>query len=963
LQALISQLLDLRPFFFRHVRPTLTREQIDTVAQGNTFGHGPQFPKPSDDALLEILLAMLYDPCHLDIFLVIDKLDECDELSTSQIHGFFEQLQMIPSLKFAVTTTEGHISALIPKTLQASVSYIKIVEDEDISNGFQQDLERFIHSRTLKLPLDPALRRVRTKIESFLIEKRSRSFTWVILTLQRLSMGLSSGLSTASDIDNFLKSTKAPSKTLDQVYEQVIESVHERFRNILDRALCYMASATRPMKIEELRAVLTVSEEHKSLESVMAKGPVSLKGLLSTQLGHLLKFDGDTAYLASEDLRRFIRSVLQGKRSSWRKSSRFAKFSEPRNDAFNIVDNPAANFVSIQDNLLCDQEDIHVAIAGACISLLLLWEDLRENPRRPISMKPPRTPLFLKYARDEWMYHAREAGNKAWIVSGVIEKLWQKNRDRYFPTSSKPTQQSAITTAATFEARMVILGLAPVLENNGALLDGRSPGQISTQQPETTNHSEFTEDVLGRLSIALQVDNTLFDDVLREDTIRAVSGVWNFSSPGRNPTDSKALQQLIQSIKKLKIEAQDDLFNYTVRKCMHELVKLFIIHRIAYTKDAIKFKALDIAVSVQSIEMVRRLLDSDYISRFDRDDISHALLLAAGKANEPICRLLLNHDHAIDTPNAQGGTPLHLAASTDNLALAELLIDWGANLFARDKKGCMPIHVAAESGCIPVMEFFLSIASQVAETDDDGRSPLYLACAAGQFSAAELLLSYGANVSQANNTHKIPLHAAVKPGADQIVKLLLANGTPIESRDHRGRHPLHVACMNGWALVVKDLLAAGADAEARDDDEKTPLMHACTPNSTFNKPNVASAAVVQMLLEANVEVGHSTKDGRTALHFAAEYGTPAVLQLLLEAKANPNRKDKQGKSSLHAACDAKTSFEPKMRILVRYGGDLSQEDLGKESPLATVRRSKGVDVVNRIINEKRKTSESTQNAD
>merc|ERR1719210_1175070 len=88
-----------------------------------------------------------------------------------------------------------------------------------------------------------------------------------------------------------------------------------------------------------------------------------------------------------------------------------------------------------------------------------------------------------------------------------------------------------------------------------------------------------------------------------------------------------------------------------------------------------------------------------------------------------------------------------------------------------------------------------------------------------------------------------------------------------------------------------------------------------------------------MLVEA--EEGELTKDnskkpdGKTPLHFAAEYGNMTEAQQLLDKRANPKAEDKSGKTPLHWA--AEEGHVNVTKLLRRFGANLEAKDKRKNT--------------------------------
>jgi hypothetical protein len=71
--------------------------------------------------------------------------------------------------------------------------------------------------------------------------------------------------------------------------------------------------------------------------------------------------------------------------------------------------------------------------------------------------------------------------------------------------------------------------------------------------------------------------------------------------------------------------------------------------------------------------------------------------------------------------------------------------------------------------------------------------------------------------------------------------------------------------------------------------------------------------------------------GKTALHYAAEYGHLEIAELLLANGANVNRRDDDKATPLYFA--AVGGFVDVARLLLDYGADINARDKARESPM------------------------------
>jgi len=135
------------------------------------------------------------------------------------------------------------------------------------------------------------------------------------------------------------------------------------------------------------------------------------------------------------------------------------------------------------------------------------------------------------------------------------------------------------------------------------------------------------------------------------------------------------------------------------------------------------------------------------------------------------------------------------------------------------------------------------------------------------------------------------------PGGGETVRALLECGAdPCYRPDPAWPSPLEEAAMHAAREQVRALLDAGAPADARSPDDWTPLMLACLSGATHVERTDPGrvADVVRMFLEAGADPNAPGPKGRTALHCAADSGSPSAVAELLAWAADPRLRDTEG---------------------------------------------------------------------
>lgn len=314
----------------------------------------------------------------------------------------------------------------------------------------------------------------------------------------------------------------------------------------------------------------------------------------------------------------------------------------------------------------------------------------------------------------------------------------------------------------------------------------------------------------------------------------------------------------------------------------------------------------------------------------------------------------------VDTPDAQGRTPLMEALLQRDGETAALLLRHGANPAARDEAGNTCLFYAATGGNKALCRRMLKLGNSVDAANRDGVTPLMMAAYEGhlavmllllqyadadanavthegmtalQYAVAhsatwsllnpepfrvrllrmQLLLDFGADPNRVGiprlvRSFGLPLHHLAAEGDIEGVKLLLARGAKPDCRNARGSTPLMLAVRASRQTVVEILLAAGADLFAEDGNGNNLL-----PYAVAGKNRRMTEALVR---RHGFDVNKPRPGGYSLVGYAAAFH-PSMVGLLLMLGADPLIEDAAGNTVLHRA--AEHSRTPELiRLFARY---------------------------------------------
>lgn len=266
-----------------------------------------------------------------------------------------------------------------------------------------------------------------------------------------------------------------------------------------------------------------------------------------------------------------------------------------------------------------------------------------------------------------------------------------------------------------------------------------------------------------------------------------------------------------------------------------------------------------------NLQIVEMLLEAHANIEKTDSEKRNALHLAAKSGHMHVCQYLLDKTSLhINTPDADGMTPLHHACAREKTLVIKMLIERGADIYAEDKNGDTPLHRAMKDRGDDTIDAYVQALGAAVDLDvlsARGRTPLMDAVETGFARSVEKLLAAGADVTRPGTDGKTALHIALE---EQQTSLAL---TLIESLQQRGIHPdalvdnagntpLHLAAQKDMYSVIEKLIKRGADIDRPNADGNTPLHLAS------EKHNLSA---VNLLVGAGAKTLVPNKAGETAL--------------------------------------------------------------------------------------------------
>jgi uncharacterized protein len=458
--------------------------------------------------------------------------------------------------------------------------------------------------------------------------------------------------------------------------------------------------------------------------------------------------------------------------------------------------------------------------------------------------------------------------------------------------------------------------------------------------------------------------------------------------------DLSALRTLVQRKADVNAAQPDGTtaLHWAVMWNNDEAVSL-LIRAGANVKAANRYGAtpLSEAVTAGSVTMVDSLLkagaDAKALTTADGETV---LMTAARAGNVDVVRLLLERGADVNAREQyKGQTALMWAAAERHSAVVTLLLehgaDWKVRSFDRETKipklsaassitpiprgGFPALAFAAREGDIDAARVMLEKGVDINYGDVDNTTALVVAIMNKQYTFAKFLVERGADVNIAGSYGRTPLYAIVDmrnedyaalpnrktddllPTID-ILKALLdrradVNATLTASLPGRsgmdfgdatlgvGTTPLMRAARAGDTAAVRLLLDAGADARRTTKDGNTALMFAAGVGyRDKNTRGLERDALesVKIFVNAGLDLRQRNSRDETVLHGAADRGADTIVQYLVDHGAEMNVRSKQGFTPLDVAMGKSSLLQlpvpkPTTVELLRKLGALEAKDV------------------------------------
>ncbi|XP_074094521.1 uncharacterized protein LOC141524492 [Cotesia typhae] len=360
-----------------------------------------------------------------------------------------------------------------------------------------------------------------------------------------------------------------------------------------------------------------------------------------------------------------------------------------------------------------------------------------------------------------------------------------------------------------------------------------------------------------------------------------------------------------------------DLGGYTplhlaAKKGYLNIVKLLVKYKADVNASTIERDTpLHLAAGGGHFKVAKFLLSNNAVETALNDSMNAPIHCAAISGDTELMRLLLRRKGQISRKNLNDHDPLYLAASRGNLEIVKLLVERGANYTELTKNsGYNPLHISVRMNQLEVVKFFIRKKVDINVRTAMCSTPLSIAAHNGLYEMVKLLVESGCIINIGDNYHTTPLHLAITTNHQKIVEYLINKNVDIMIQLKDKRLPIHLAAECKQFNVVATLLNKNKHSiHYQDYRNKTPLYFACQWNHpelvkllinngakiVYNTihcmdPAIMSGSkdVVEVLLNAGVDVHGFLPHGIPFLHRAVQYEQFEIVKMLIAKKVDVN---------------------------------------------------------------------------
>ncbi len=246
--------------------------------------------------------------------------------------------------------------------------------------------------------------------------------------------------------------------------------------------------------------------------------------------------------------------------------------------------------------------------------------------------------------------------------------------------------------------------------------------------------------------------------------------------------------------------------------------------------------------------------------------------------------------------NILKGGEIHIASRNGDLEIVKQLVSNSPQLLnEKDNKGNTALHSAVSKGRNKVISYLLESGANHEIKNNNGLTPLFQALDLSKSESAKILIDGGANINIKGYRNRILLHMAARAGNTPITLKLISEGIDINAKDSKGSTALDCAIVASKTNIAKILQEHGGHINSF-----TPDNEECA-NALKNAIHRGQSEIFSIISDLGGDLKMIDESGINLLHKAAAYGWYEIINILLKSEININSKTKEGKTALQLA--------------------------------------------------------------
>lgn len=791
--SLIFQIIQRHRSMIRHVRRVFELQ-------------GPSMIE-SFSSLWGIFLKIAKDPKLGSLYIILDALDECENVTRRQLLESVSEMLVDSAhstgsgngVKFLVTSRPFlRQSYITDKGLQPHISI------DEGQAGYVADLRSFIQRRVDEISLK---HNYPSDVRDFLLQtmysKADQTFLWVHVVLASVETSLLTAMKDFRDIV-----TRIP-PDLKDTYMRYMSDIPSDHLEDASHLLKLLLASSRPLHLDEINTAFTIHSSHSTTEDVVRDSQTAIAHTLQGILGPLVRVSGSKVSLVHLSVKEFFLEganfhegflamrTINTEGSALRIAHacmQYLLLDDFNDDFFSTENSPTDSIFGISDlndelplgHFADDSGDENDYTLNADV-LFREPDALKSDVCRRIVLKYP----FYSYASLHWAEHfaiceesASDALRKSAMSLFSVKNESCRNWFQFYCTESDTSMdinsldQEPIVLAARFNLHRTLKDMLNSYESSQAIL----------------NQSLLWTSRLGHGRIVAELLTAGSDPNMR-------------GSDRQTALTAAAEHGHLSCVVTILADKRTDI----------------------NTTGRMRRSGLSFACGNGHDRIVTEFLRQDGCRCDDADDSGATpFFWAVGGGHYSIISTLAKHASVdVNHQDKKGRTVVSWAAGDGMREVLQRLSKLpGIDFNKKDNNGKSPLSWAAGNGHDSVVDFLVQHKKvDKASVDKDLRNAISWASEFGHLNALRILLKNGCpGVDTEDIDGWTPLAWAIQNNAPGVIQALLSTGlVHLERQDRGGRTALSWAVEYGHASVVKVLLQEGADPEAKSNRGTTPI--------------------------------------------------------------------------------------------------------------------------------------------